>query len=88
MNISLTPHQESFIKSKLQTGKYNAAEEVLEIALQLLDEYDPTEAEWIKDVRAKIDAAIAASNKTESIDGETFINQIVERFIKIQQTQE
>ena len=51
MNISLTPHQEGLIQSKLQTGKYHSAEEVLEIALRLLDEYDRTEAEWVKDVR-------------------------------------
>jgi antitoxin ParD1/3/4 len=58
MNISLTPHQEGLIQSKLQTGKYHSAEEVLEIALRLLDEYDRTEAEWVKDVREKVDAAI------------------------------
>jgi antitoxin ParD1/3/4 len=88
MNISLTPNQESFIQSKMQTGKYNSAEEVLEIAFQLLDEYDRTEAEWVKDVRDKIDAAISASEETKPIDGETFINQILERFRKVQQIQE
>lgn len=72
----------------MQTGKYNSAEEVLEIAFQLLDEYDRTEAEWVKDVRDKIDAAISASEETKPIDGETFINQILERFRKVQQIQE
>ncbi|MFM7367482.1 MAG: type II toxin-antitoxin system ParD family antitoxin, partial [Sphaerospermopsis kisseleviana] len=43
MSISLTPKQEHFIQTKLQTGKYNSVEEVLEIALQLLDEYDRAE---------------------------------------------
>ncbi|MFM6061425.1 MAG: type II toxin-antitoxin system ParD family antitoxin [Microcystis panniformis] len=84
MNISLTPHQEGLIQSKLQTGKYHSAEEVLEIALRLLDEYDRTEAEWVKDVREKVDAAIAASEETKPIDGETFINQIIERFREVQ----
>ena len=88
MNISLTPKQESFIQSKLQTGKYNSAEEVLAIALRLLDEYERTEAEWIKDIREKIDAAIAASEDTKPIDGETFINQIIERFSKVDRVQE
>jgi antitoxin ParD1/3/4 len=35
---------------------------------------------WIEDVREKIDAAISASEQTPSIDGETFVNQILERF--------
>ncbi|MFM7437354.1 MAG: type II toxin-antitoxin system ParD family antitoxin [Snowella sp.] len=84
MNISLTPHQESLIQSKLQTGKYHSAEEVLEIALRLLDEYDRTEAEWVKDMREKVDAAITASEETKPIDGETFIKQIIERFREVQ----
>jgi antitoxin ParD1/3/4 len=40
MSISLTPDRERFIQTKLQSGKYRSAEEALEIALRLLDEYD------------------------------------------------
>ncbi|RCJ38288.1 transcriptional regulator [Nostoc minutum NIES-26] len=80
MSISLTPNQERFIQKKLETGKYQSVKEVLEIALQLLDEYDRAEAEWVKDVREKIDAAIAVSVHTAPIDSETFVNQILERF--------
>ena len=47
MSISLTPDQECFIQTKLQAGKYHSAEEILEIALRLLDEYDRSEAEWV-----------------------------------------
>jgi antitoxin ParD1/3/4 len=80
MNISLSPDQERLIQTKLQTGKYSSAEEVLEIALQLLDKYDLADAAWSEDVGEKIDAAILASEQTPPIDGETFINQILERF--------
>lgn len=80
MSISLTPDQERFIQAKLEAGKYHSVEEVLEIALRLLDEYDRSEAEWVEDVRAKIDAAIAASSHTPPIDGEIFVNSILERF--------
>ncbi|MCC5601128.1 ribbon-helix-helix domain-containing protein [Nostoc favosum] len=87
MSISLTPDQERFIQTKLQAGKYRSAEEALEIALRLLDEYDRADAEWIEDVREKIDAAIVASNQTPPIDGETFVNQIIERFRQGHQAQ-
>ncbi|MHC5934854.1 ribbon-helix-helix domain-containing protein [Nostoc sp.] len=80
MSISLTPDQERFIQTKLQAGKYNSAKEALEIALGLLDEYDRADAEWIETVREKIDAAILASDQTPPIDGETFVNQVLERF--------
>lgn len=80
MSISLTPNQERFIQTKLQAGKYHSVEEVIEIALRLLDEYDRAETEWVRDVREKIDAAIAVSEQTAPIDGETFVNQILDRF--------
>jgi ferritin len=35
---------------------------------------------WVEDVREKIDAAISASEQTPPIDGETFVNKILERF--------
>ncbi|NJR50134.1 MAG: transcriptional regulator, partial [Leptolyngbyaceae cyanobacterium CSU_1_3] len=74
MSISLTPDQERFVQTKLQAGKYRSAEQILEIALRLLDEYDRSEAEWVEDVRVKIDAAIETSNHTSPIDGEAFVN--------------
>jgi antitoxin ParD1/3/4 len=80
MSISLTPEQERLIQTKLQSGKYRSSEEVLEMALRLLDEYDRVDAEWVEEVRAKIDAAIEASTHTPPIDGETFVNKILERF--------
>ncbi|MBD1907782.1 type II toxin-antitoxin system ParD family antitoxin [Funiculus sociatus GB2-A5] len=88
MSISLTPNQERFIQTKLQAGKYRSAEEVLEVALRLLDEYDRAETEWVEDVREKIDAAISASDHTPPIDGETFVTQILERFQQARQAQE
>jgi len=87
MSISLTPDQERFIQTKLQSGKYRSAEEALEIALRLLDEYDRADAKWVEDVREKIDAAILASDQTPPIDGETFVNQVLERFRQGHQAQ-
>ncbi|KAM3100053.1 type II toxin-antitoxin system ParD family antitoxin [Phormidesmis sp. 146-35] len=85
MSISLTPDQERLIQTKLQSGKYRSVEEVVEIALRLLDEYDRADAEWVEEVRTKIDAAIEASTHTPPVDGETFVNQILERFQQAKQ---
>jgi antitoxin ParD1/3/4 len=85
MNISLTPNQEQFIQTKLQAGKYNSAQEILEIALRLLDEYDRADSEWSREVGIKIDEAISSSAQTPPIDGETFVNGILERFQQIRQ---
>jgi antitoxin ParD1/3/4 len=94
MSISLTPEQERFIQTKLQAGKYHSVEEILEIALRLLDEYDypkggtasqRSESEWAEEVRTKIDAAIEVSNSTPPVDGEPFVNKILERFQQTKQ---
>jgi ferritin len=45
-----------------------------------LEEEQQAENVWVEDVRSKIDAAISASEQTPPIDGETFVNQILERF--------
>ena len=85
MSISLTPEQEHWIQSKIQAGKYGSTEEVLEIALRLLDEYERALARWNEDVQSKIEAALVASEHTPPLDGETFVNQILDRFNKARQ---
>jgi ferritin len=45
-----------------------------------LEEEQQAENVWVEDIRTKIDAAISASEQTPPIDGETFVNQILERF--------
>ncbi|WP_310484406.1 hypothetical protein [Chamaesiphon sp. VAR_48_metabat_403] len=52
------------------------------IAARFLAELAEEQAEnvWVEDVRTKIDAAISASEQTPPLDGETFVNQILERF--------
>ncbi|MEO1394938.1 MAG: type II toxin-antitoxin system ParD family antitoxin [Cyanobacteria bacterium J06634_5] len=80
MNISVTPNQERLIRIRLQNGKYNSAEEILDVALRLLTEFERTDAEWTQSVKNKIDAAIETSTHTPPIDGETFVAGILERF--------
>lgn len=80
MNIALTPEQQNLIKAKLATGKYQSEQQIIEIALRLFDEYEQAESEWSQKVRAKIKAAIDTGEHTALVDGETFINGILERF--------
>lgn len=80
MTINLTSDQEKLIQTKLKSGKYQTPEQVVSTALRLLDEWERAEAEWVEDVGSKIDAAISATEENPPIDGETFINEILERF--------
>ena len=80
MNIYLTQQQENIIERQVQTGKYHSPEEVIEVALTLLDEYEKNDAEWINEIRQKIEDAIIESEKNAPVDGETFINQIIDDY--------
>ena len=63
MNVHLTRQQEHLIQQKVKTGKYQSPQEVIDFALQLLDEYEQiTDAEWREDIRQKIDEAIIFSS--------------------------
>jgi antitoxin ParD1/3/4 len=78
MNITLTPEQETLIQSKIQTGKYQSSQDVLDIALKLLNEYELAESEWSREVHDKIEAAL--STNLPPIEGVEFVNRILERF--------
>ena len=80
MDIALTPKQQNLIQAKLKSGKYQSSQQIIEIALCLFNEYEQAESEWSQSVRAKIQAAIEASETKPPVDGETFINGILERF--------
>ena len=81
MNIALTPEQQNLIQAKLATGKYQSSQQIIEIALRLFDEYEQAESQWSQTVRVKIQAAIDTSEHTPAVDGEIFVNGILERFL-------
>ncbi len=44
MNVSLTPELEKFVSTKVESGRYNSASEVVREALRLLEEHDQARA--------------------------------------------
>ena len=57
--LTITPEQEKLIQNHLDTGRYANAEEVLEIALQLLTRLDTEHQTWIEETRQQIAIGIA-----------------------------
>ena len=79
MNITLRPEQETLIHAKLQSGQYQTVDDVIQAALDLLDEQDKAYEEWVIETRAKVDEGIASLERGEGIDGETFVNQLLSK---------
>jgi antitoxin ParD1/3/4 len=87
MSIILTSEQEQAIQTLLKTGQFKTPEEVIQAALQLLEEQHRSYQQWLDETRTKIDEAIEASKDTPPIDGETFVAGLLERFQKVRENQ-
>jgi antitoxin ParD1/3/4 len=64
MNISLTPHFENLVKSKVESGLYNSASEVMRDALRLLEERDSLRQIRIDELRREIQKGIDSGEAT------------------------
>jgi antitoxin ParD1/3/4 len=85
MNITLKPEQSELIQQKLNSGKYNNAEEVIAEALQLLYQRDREYETWVEETREKVDFAIEELRRGEGIEGDVVIAQLKEKLRQARQ---
>lgn len=64
MNISLTPHLKNLVKSKVESGLYNSASEVMRDALRLLEERDSLRQIRVEELRREIQTGIDSGEPT------------------------
>ncbi len=64
MNVSLTPHFDKLVKSKVASGLYNSASEVMRDALRLLEERDQLRALRLDEVRRDIQKGMESGDST------------------------
>jgi antitoxin ParD1/3/4 len=57
MNITLGLEQEQFIQKQLAQGQFQSANEVVAMALQLLERQQQKYQGWVEDVRVQVDEA-------------------------------
>lgn len=58
MNISLNPHFEEMVKTKVDSGLYNSVSEVVREALRLLEERDQMRSLQMEELRKEIQKGI------------------------------
>lgn len=71
MNVSLTPELEKFIESKVESGRYTSASEVVREALRLLekkDQHEAERAEALKAFQAEMDRRSAEADAGKVMD--------------------
>ena len=69
MNVSLTPELEQLIRTKVQSGLYLSASEVVREALRLLEERDRVQAMKLAELRKEIQVGLDQADRGELLDG-------------------
>ncbi len=64
MNISLTKQLEDLVKSKVESGLYGSASEVMREALRLLEDRDRIRSMRLEDLRAEIKRGLDSGEAT------------------------
>ncbi len=83
MNISLKPEQEQFIQSQIQQGNFANAEQVIGVALRLLEEQSPAYKQWLTETREKVANAMAQIERGEAIPGEVVIAELRDKISQL-----
>jgi len=76
MNVSLTPELEQFVQSRVASGRYQTASEVVREGLRLLEEREQARETALKELRAKIRRGIEQADRGELLDGDTVFEEI------------
>jgi len=87
MNIQLQAESEQFIQSRIATGRYENAEDVIAKALKLLEEWEKGYQEWEEETQKKIAVGLASIERGDVVNGEMVITRLEEKLRKARETQ-
>jgi antitoxin ParD1/3/4 len=76
MNVSLTPELERFVQSRVASGLYQTASEVVREGLRLLEEREQARETSLEELRAKIRRGIEQADRGELLDGDAVFAEI------------
>ena len=77
MNVSLTPELEELVQTRVQSGRYSSASEVVRDALRLLEQHDSLRASHLKELRSRMDEGLAGLDRGRGVDGEKFMRGMI-----------
>ena len=78
MNVQLTQELEQFVQTKIESGRYNSADEVLQEALLIMVEKEEMRAAQLQQLRRKIDMGLAQAEAGDCVDGELFMQRLID----------
>ena len=78
MNVHLTPELEQLVQTKVQSGRYNSASEVVREALRLMEQKDEVRSIQLQELRKRMDKGLAQAERGEGVDGEVFMQGLID----------
>ena len=76
MNVSLTPELERFVQSRVASGRFQTASEVVREGLRLLEDRELARETALKDLRANIRRGVQQADRGEILDGDAVFEEI------------
>ena len=76
MNVSLTPEQEMFIHSQVESGKYTSANDVIRAGLLLLEERERIYKGRFDELQREVMIGLEQLERGEVVDGPTAMGEI------------
>ncbi len=76
MNVQLSQELEQLVQSKVQSGRYSSASEVIREALRLMDERDQVMALRREEIRERIAHGLASLERGKGVEGESVFARI------------
>ncbi len=77
MSITLNSEQETIVANLIATGSFQTADEVLQVALKLLETERKSYRLWVSQTREQVREGIESLDRGEGVDGETVVNDLL-----------
>ncbi|MGF1600778.1 MAG: type II toxin-antitoxin system ParD family antitoxin [Thermosynechococcaceae cyanobacterium] len=84
MSITLNLEQETIVAQLVETGSFKNANEVLQVALKLLEAERESYQAWLSTTQAQVKEGIESLDRGEGIEGTTVVNDLL---AQLRQTQ-
>lgn len=80
VNVSITPELQAFLKSRVDSGRYQTTSEVVREALRLLErqEQEQEQDAEFHQLKAKLERGAAEAERAELFDGEQVFDELRE----------
>jgi antitoxin ParD1/3/4 len=76
MNVHLTPELEQLVQSRVKSGRYNSASEVVREALRLLEQRDEVFTLRKDEIRRQIEEGWQSAKLGEFVDGDEVFDRV------------